>query len=169
MSHHMRYLFETVLLFFQCLLPGICSLVPLTESLLIAMIMVKIGDYTCCRILVALMECNQLLLELSHFSIRILVDHILPGTGQQIHCPRSKLDVLNISELVWCWSQDYGRTCTPWPLPAVHQMIVEDGCEIVETFTSHFLICSQARASNSLRMFVYTETIHHRSCGEAMY
>lgn len=129
----------------------------------------QIGDYTCCRILVALMECNQLLLELSHFSIRILVDHILPGTGQQIHCPRSKLDVLSISELVWCWSQDYGRTCTPWPLPAVHQMIVEDGCEIVETFTSHFLICSQARASNSLRMFVYTETIHHRSRGEAMY
>lgn len=96
----MRYLFKTVLLFFQCLLPGICSLVPLTESLLIAIIMVKIGDYTCCQILVALMERNQLLLELSHFSISILVDHVLPGTGQQKHCPRSKLDVLSISELV---------------------------------------------------------------------
>lgn len=58
---------------------NICSLVPLTESLLIAVIMVKIGEYTCCQILVDLMVCNQLLFELFTFSIRILGYQIFPG------------------------------------------------------------------------------------------
>ena len=81
-------------------MPDICSLVPLTESLLIAIILVKIGEYTCCQILVDLMVCNQLLFELSNFSIRILVDRILLGTGQQICGSRSKLDAPTTSELV---------------------------------------------------------------------
>lgn len=73
---------------------------PLAESLLIAVIMVKIGEYTCCQILVDLMVCNQLLFELSNFSIRISVDQILPGTDnsdgtERLICgSRSKLDVL---------------------------------------------------------------------------
>lgn len=47
MSHHVWYLFKSVLLFFfQCPVPDICSLVPTTESLLIAVTVVKIGEYT---------------------------------------------------------------------------------------------------------------------------
>lgn len=87
-------------------MPDICSLVPLTESLFIAVIMVKIGEYTCCQILVNLMVCNQLLFELSNFSIRTLVDQILPGTEKSYGTERplcgsrSKVDALITSELV---------------------------------------------------------------------
>lgn len=81
-------------------MPDICSLVPLTESLLIAIIMVKTGEYTCCQILVDLMVCSQLLFELFNFSIRILGDQILPGTEnsygtERLICSsRSKVDAL---------------------------------------------------------------------------
>lgn len=106
MSHHRWYLFKIVLLFFQCPMPEICSLVPLTESLLIAVIMVKIGESTCCQILVDLMVCNQLLFELSNFSIRILVDQLLPAVGnsydtERLICgSRRKLDAPSTSEIV---------------------------------------------------------------------
>lgn len=68
--------------------------------------MVKIGEYTCCQILVDLMVCNQLLFELSNFSIRILVDRILPGadnsygTERLICGSRSKSDVLTTCKIV---------------------------------------------------------------------
>lgn len=87
-------------------MPDICSLVPLTESLLIAIIMVKLAEYTCCQILVDLMVCNQLLFELSNFSIRVLGDQILPATEnsygtERLMCgARSKLRAPTTSELV---------------------------------------------------------------------
>lgn len=76
MSHHVWYLFKSVLLFFPPVPSAryLLSLVPITESLLIAVIMVKIGEYTCCQILVDLMVCGQLLFEFTNVSIRILVD-----------------------------------------------------------------------------------------------
>ncbi|KAL6081894.1 hypothetical protein STEG23_007257, partial [Scotinomys teguina] len=58
----------------QCPVPDNCFLVPITESLLIAVIMVKIGEYTCCQILVDLMVCSQLLFAVTNVSVRILVD-----------------------------------------------------------------------------------------------
>lgn len=76
----MWHLFKNVLLFPQCLVPDICFLVPLTESLLIAFIMAKTGEYTCCQTLVDLMVCNQLFFEFSNFNIRIFVDQILLGS-----------------------------------------------------------------------------------------
>lgn len=68
--------------------------------------MVKIGEYTRCQILVDLMVCNQLLFEFSNFSIRILVDLILPvtessyGTERLIGGSRHKRDALTASEIV---------------------------------------------------------------------
>lgn len=124
--------------------------------------MAKIGEYTCCQILVDLMVCNQLLFELSNFSVRILVDWIQPGTvnsygTERLICgSRSSLD--NLMSLSYCDGKtkiigiNECLTSTSYTLNGNQKWILNS-----ENFYYSFLICIKNRTPNSLRMFVYTQ------------
>lgn len=75
MSHHVWYLFKSVLLFFssaQCQISALLS--PQQKVSLLLSLWSKLANTPCCQVLVDLTVCDQLLFEFTNVGIRILVD-----------------------------------------------------------------------------------------------